>query len=136
MSTVGPTPTKSLNQGNSKATESVGKNGCRQKRLDKSLTFSVEKTQQSKSISVTLIPDKSRRVSIQVLSTEQFNVALHILYLIKQDSLFPVIESSFYTINFYHSLLNLETPCNSPVVINMLEAAKRVEHQKTHKRKL
>ena len=114
----------------------MGKNGCRQKRLDKSLTFSVEKTQQSESISVTLILDKSRRVSIQVLSTEQFNVALHILYLIKQDSLFPVIESSFYTITFYHSLLNLETPCNSPVVINMLEAAKRVEHQKTRKRKL
>ena len=57
------------------------------------------------------------------------------LYLIQQDSSFPVIESSFYGTNFYHSLLNLESPCKSPVIKNMLEAPKRVKHHKTRKKK-
>ena len=45
------------------------------------------------------------------------------------------MESSFYAINFYHLLLNLESPCKSPVVKNMLEAAKRIKDNKTHKKK-
>ena len=45
-------------------------------------------------------------VSIQALPAKQFNVTLYILYLIQQDSSFPVIESSFCAINFYHLLLN------------------------------
>ena len=77
----------------------------------------------------------SLSVSIQALPAKQFNVALYILYLIQQDSSFPVIESSFYNINFYHLLLNLEIPCKPPVVKDMLEAAKRVKHHKTRKKK-
>ena len=58
--------------------------------------------------------------TIQALPAKQFNVALYVLYLIQQDSSFPVIESSFYAINFYHLLLNLESPCKSPVVKNII----------------
>ena len=47
-----------------------------------------------------------------------------------------MINSSFYAINFYHLLLNLESPCKSPVVKNMLEAAKRVKRHKTRKKKV
>ena len=46
-----------------------------------------------------------------------------------------MIESSFYAKYFYHLLLNLESTCKSPVVKNMLEAAKKVKHQKTRKKK-
>ena len=77
----------------------------------------------------------SLSVSIQALPAKQFHVALYILYLIQQDSSFPVIESSCYSIKFYHLLLNLESPCKLPVVKNMLEAAKRVKHHKTRKKK-
>ena len=75
-------------------------------------------------------------VSIQSLPATQFNVALYILYLIQQDSSFPVIESSFCAINFYHLLLNLESPCKSPVVKNMLKATNRIKHHKTRKKKV
>ena len=40
---------------------------------------------------------------------------------------FLVIESFFYEMNFYHLLVNQESPCKSPVVKNMLEAAKIVK---------
>ena len=77
----------------------------------------------------------SLSVSIQALPLKQFSVALYILYLIQQDSSFPVSESSFYAIIFCHLLLNLESPCKSPVVKNMLEPAKRIKHHKTRKKK-
>ena len=77
----------------------------------------------------------SLSVSMQALPAKQFHVALYILSLIQQDSSFPVIESSFYVISFYHLLLNLESSCKSPVVKNMLQAAKRVKHHKTRKKK-
>ena len=77
----------------------------------------------------------SLSVSIQVLPAKQFNIVSYILYLIQQDSSFLVIKSSFYAINFYHLLLNPESPRKSPVVKNMLEATKRVKHHKTRKKK-
>ena len=52
----------------------------------------------------------------------------------QKDSSFPVIKSPIYSINLYHSLLNLKSLCKSPVVKNMLELAKRVKHHKTRKK--
>ena len=77
----------------------------------------------------------SSRVNIFTLPAEPFSIALYILHLIQSDHSFPVIEASFYAINFYHSILNLENPCQSPVVKNMLEAAKRIKHHKITKKK-
>ena len=77
----------------------------------------------------------SSSVYIKTLPAEPVSIALYILHLIQYDQSFPVIESSFYAINFYHSMFNLDNPCKSPVVKNMLEAAKRIKHHKIRKKK-
>ena len=57
---------------------------------------------------------------------DPFFVALFILKKIQEGVSFAVVDAIFYSIKFFHVSVNLQDPCDTPVVENLYEAAKRL----------
>lgn len=62
-------------------------------------------------------------------------VAIFLLYLIQVEGSMPKIEGCFYAIKFFHKSVSFADPCESILVKNMFEAAKRIIHHKVTKKK-
>ena len=60
------------------------------------------------------------------LPADPFFVALFILKKIQEGVSFAVVDAIFYSIKFFHVSVNLQDPCDTPVVENLYEAAKRL----------
>ena len=59
------------------------------------------------------------------LPTDEISVALYLESLIQGSSPYSSLESACYGINWAHNLYGFQSPCDSKLVKNVLEAAKR-----------
>ena len=59
------------------------------------------------------------------LPTDEISVALYLESLIQGGSPYSSLESACYGINWAHNLYGFQSPCDSKLVKNVLEAAKR-----------
>ena len=73
--------------------------------------------------------------SVKEIPANALTISLFILNLIQIDSSFPKIEGVYYAIKFYHNMLGYEDPCKNLIVVNMLEAAKRICNHSVTKKK-
>ena len=58
-------------------------------------------------------------------SSDELSVALYLEFLLQQSFPYSVLESACYGINWVHNLYGFPSPCDSKLVRNVLEAAKR-----------
>ena len=59
------------------------------------------------------------------LSSDELSVALYLEFLLQQSFPYSTLESACYGINWAHNLYGFPSPCDSKLVRNMLEAAKK-----------
>ena len=59
------------------------------------------------------------------LPSDELSVALHLEFLLQQSFPYSALESACYGINWAHNLYGFPSPCDSKLVRNVLEAAKR-----------
>ena len=59
------------------------------------------------------------------LPSDEMSVALYLEFLLQQRYPYSTLESACYGISWAHNLYGLPSPCDSKLVRNMLEAAKR-----------
>ena len=62
---------------------------------------------------------------LQALPASPCSVGLYFEHLLENNSPYSRLESAFYGINWAHNLYGLVNPCESGLVKNILEAAKR-----------
>lgn len=62
---------------------------------------------------------------IGVFPAKVFSVALYLEHLLQSQCLYSKLESAYYGINWAHNVYGVNSPCESGLVKNILEAAKR-----------
>ena len=64
--------------------------------------------------------------SRDILPAKAFTVAIYLVSLIQSSNSSSSVVAAFYGIRWFHDLYGLESPTNSNLVVNVLEAAKRI----------
>ena len=59
------------------------------------------------------------------MPSDELSVALYLEFLLQQSFPYSAMESACYGINWAHNLYGFPSPCDSKLVRNVLEAAKR-----------
>ena len=72
--------------------------------------------------------------SRDILPAKAFPVAIYLASLIQTVNSFSPVIAAFYAIKWFHDIYGLESPTNSKLVVNVLEAAKRVLSKHTVKK--
>lgn len=70
-----------------------------------------------------------------VLPADELYVSLYMQHLMQTKSHYSSIEAAFYGIKWAHDLAAVQSPCTSPIVISVLEAAKRKLNRPIQKKK-
>ena len=68
----------------------------------------------------------SKFTEVNVLPACSIYIALFVFKLIQDNVSCHIIDEVYYGIKWVHEISGYENPCNSPIVINILEAAKRL----------
>ena len=63
---------------------------------------------------------------INVLLAEEFHIVLYMMHLLQTGKTFPVIRMSYFTINYFHSIVGYQNSCPTNLSYNVLEGIKRI----------
>ena len=71
---------------------------------------------------------------IMVIPAQEFHVVLYLIHLFQTGSSYPVIRTTHYAINFFHTIAGYSKPCDSSFSTNILEGIKRIKGHKVQKK--
>ncbi len=71
---------------------------------------------------------------VNSLPAKDVHVALFLVNLIQNGSVYATIKNVFYAIKWFHNIGGLKDPCDSSLCKNLLEASKRISSQPTKKK--
>ena len=63
---------------------------------------------------------------VNVLPVDEFHKVLYMIHLLQTGKTFSVIKMSYFTINYFHSIIGYQNPCPTSLPYNVLEGIKRI----------
>ena len=63
---------------------------------------------------------------VNVLPAEEFHIVLYMMHWLQTEKTFPVIKMSYFTINYFHSIVAHQNPCPTSFPYNVIEGIKRI----------
>ena len=65
-------------------------------------------------------------LDVNFLPVNEFHIVLYMIHLLQTGKTFPVISISYFTINYFHSIVGYQNPCPISLPYNILESMKKI----------